>query len=157
MGVIYETKGSTSDTYECQVCSAVREGKKYYILCKRHGYRKDYAMLFWGPKGCNYYYDLNKAGLYTKEEIDKILEYAHPSANKAVLQDIVEPLAVASVIDNRCLGRIVRNTQENRVKVGTKMNELNAGRTSWDDRAFSAVEVFKKKNEHTARILEALS
>ena len=42
---------------------------KYYIICKRHAYRQDHAVLFWGKDKSGYSYNLDDAGVYTKEDI----------------------------------------------------------------------------------------
>jgi len=125
----------------------------YYILCKRHGYKKDHAMLFWGPNNQGYFYDLNKAGLYTSEQASK---FPYPTDDKPIALDLIESMAIESIIENNCIGKIVLNTEENRLKVGTKLKELNAGSTNWDSGAFCSIETFMNKNKNTVQMIEEI-
>ena len=123
----------------------------YYIICKRHGYRQDHAMLFWGPDNSGYYYDLNKAGKYTAEQAKT---FVHPTDDAPVLCSVIDGLSTVVVVDNKGLGRIAPNTKQNRALVGTKVTELHAGSTAWDNRAFCTVDEFKRQTKNVLKILE---
>lgn len=43
----------------------------YVIVCTRHMKQNDYAIRFWGPNSSRYTPNLDEAGRYTKEEIEK--------------------------------------------------------------------------------------
>jgi len=122
----------------------------YYIICKRHGYRQDHAMLFWGKDFKGYNYDLNKAGLYTE---DQLSTFTHPSDDKPIAKDVIDAMVIDAVIDNACLGKIVLNNSTNRSLVGTKVNELHSGPTNWDSRAFCSPEQFMHQSKNTSQIL----
>lgn len=129
--------------------------KFFYIICKLHAYRRDHAVLFWGKNFCGYTYNLDNAGAYTEEEITRFPE-SHYCDDKPIEQNIVDAVAVPSVIDGRTLGRICENTKEIRELLGIKLKDLNTGRTAWDSGAFCEPKRFLYQNEHTIELIDKI-
>ncbi len=127
----------------------------YYIVCKRHMFKKDYAVLFWGPNRQGYRYNLNEAGLYTEEEA-ATFDKAHYNNDIPVRRDTANMCSIESVIDNRVLGRICRNTKRNRWLLRIKLCELLKGKTIWDYTAFCEPERYLKIHEKTAQVIESI-
>ena len=126
----------------------------YYIICKRHMHRKDYAILFWGKDRQGYTYDVNMAGVYTEKDTGSFC--AHHRDDKPIPVATVEALVIPSVIDRSRLGRICRNTLANREVLGIKMSELLNSSTAWDEGAFCSPDAFVNKNLNTVKILEEI-
>lgn len=130
--------------------------QQYYIICKRHGYRKDFAVLFWGSSFSGYTYDINCAGTYTQAQIDDFVKTAHKCDDAPVVKSLVDEMAESYVIDNTKLGLICRNTPESRRRLDIKLNELHTGNTNWDYRAFCEPKLFLYKTKNVASIIEQI-
>jgi hypothetical protein len=128
---------------------------EYYVVCKRHAYRKDYAVLFWGKNFNEYTYNIDDAGIYTEEEIVGLPE-SHFRDDKPVSVEIVDKGAILSVIDNARLGKVYLNTGENRRTIGTSISELHTGPTNWDSENFCTPEYFLVKNKNVASVVRAI-
>lgn len=128
---------------------------EYYIVCKRHGYRKDYAINFWGPNNSGYSYNLNYAGIYSEEDIKKF-PMSHYCDDMPVLKSVVDSFAIDAVVGNRELGKACPNTPETRKELGVKLTELHTGPTSWDSRAFVNPKLFLNRNKNTIDIIKQI-
>jgi len=129
---------------------------QYYIICKRHGHKKDYAILFWGPNHTGYRYNINDAGIYTEEEI-KHFDEDHYCDDKPVLKSLVDDLLIDMVIDNTKLGKVCLNNQTNRKILDIKLTELHSGETNWDKRAFCKPKLFLNLNQNTLNIISEIN
>lgn len=125
---------------------------EYYIICKRHAHKKDFAILFWGPKHTGYHYNVNNAGIYT-EKVANTFDKDHYSDDMPVLKQIVDSLLVDMVIDNTKLGKVCLNNQQNRKILGIKLLEMLDGDTAWDKGAFCKPEMFLNLNQNTLNII----
>lgn len=125
---------------------------EYYIICKRHMHKKDHAVLFWGPNHSGYRYNISEAGRYSEEQI-KFIDANHYCDDMPVKREIVDLSATESVIDNRVLGLILKNTKVNRKKVGIKLTELHSGDTMWDSRAFCEPKLFLIRNKGIEKLI----
>lgn len=127
---------------------------KYYIICKRHAYKKDFAILFWGKNFSGYTYNIENAGVYTGEEVRS--RNLTPCADDIAEEGLIKSLAERYVIDNAQLGLIVRSINSNWKLLNIKASELYKGNTVWDERAFCTPDEFVNKNKNTVKILEAI-
>lgn len=125
--------------------------KEYYVICKRHAFRQDYAILFWGPDNKGYTYNVNVAGVYGEEVLERFRD--HESDDCPVEKSIIDSMVKDSVIDNKVLGKIVLNNPQNRrvLKISTK--ELHAGPSNWDYRAFCSPKQFLIQNQDTIELI----
>lgn len=123
-----------------------------YILCKRHGYKKDYAFLFWGPDHCGYSYDLGRAGKYKID--DPRLKSLHPCDDALVSCAEVDALATTTIIDHSRLARVCCNTKATRSKLKVALKELHSGNTSWSASAFMSPAEFARKHKNTLEVLK---
>ena len=129
---------------------------KYYIISKKHMYRRDFAINFWGPNRSGYTYNLNYAGVYCQAEADELAENFHRASDILVLKSMVDPLAEEYVIDKRALGKICKNNKENRVIFDIKLTELLTGWTAWNSGAFAEPKTFVYNNRHTIKLLSQI-
>lgn len=84
--------------------------KKYYILAKDRGYIGN-QLIFWGPNNSGYTANLNRAGVYTQEQIDANPKYYNNGKEtKAVPVDIVDSLSYPSV-DANCAITMYEDTK----------------------------------------------
>jgi hypothetical protein len=127
----------------------------YYIVCKRHMFKRDHAVLFWGPNRQGYRYNLNEAGIYSEEEA-ATFDKEHYNHDIPVQRGIADMCAIESVIDNRTLGRICRNTKSNRSLFNIKLTELHKGETNWDARAFCEPKRFLNLHENTLQLISKI-
>lgn len=127
----------------------------YYIICKRHMSRKDYAVLFCGPNKQGYTYNVSNAGKYSEDDI-KFIDSDHFCDDMPISCEVVDKLSIDSVIDNRMLGKIVINNKENRDLTGIKIKELLTGNTAWDSGAFCTPERFLYNNKNTLDIISQI-
>lgn len=125
---------------------------EYYIVCKRHFHKKDYAILFWGPNHTGYRYNVNDAGIYTNSEIITFNKNHHDD-DMPVLKSLIDELLIDMVIDNSKLGKICLNNHSNRKLLGIKLSELLSSETVWDKRAFCDPKTFVKINQNTLTII----
>ena len=65
---------------------------KYYILSKKWTQREDQVLTWWGPDHSGYVYDLDKAGLYTKEDAEGVAYGTH-GAHVPVSEEDVNKMA----------------------------------------------------------------
>lgn len=128
----------------------------FYIICKRHAQRSDYAVLFWGKNFSGYTYNLNNAGLYTEQDVANRFKDTNPSDDLPVHRDFVEPLAVDMVIGNKDLGKVVINNPQNRKKLNIKVKEMLTGPSAWDSRSFCKPTIFLQRNQNTLELIEAI-
>ena len=128
---------------------------EYYIICKRHMHKKDFAVLFWGHNHTGYRYNLNDAGIYTEDQI-KSFDKDHYTDDKPILKSIVDDLLLDMVIDNTKLGKICLNNPSNRKILGIKLTELHSGETNWDRRAFCEPKKFLHLNQNTLNIINEI-
>ena len=128
--------------------------KLFYIVCKRHMHRKDHAILFWGPDSSGYQYNTLKAGRYSEQCIARFND--HQSDDMPVQCNIIDAIAIESVIDNNVLGSICRNTASNRKLIGIKLTELLKGDTVWDKRAFCRPKEFLRINEQRIQLVNEI-
>lgn len=69
---------------------------KYYILSKKWTRREDENLTWWGPDQQGYVYDINKAGLYSKEDAFSICKGIH-GAGMPVSEEDVNKLSTVMV------------------------------------------------------------
>lgn len=129
---------------------------QYYIICKRHSHKKDYAVLFWAPNNTGYRYNVSDAGVYTEEEVKKF-DKDHYCDDMPVLKSLVDEMAITMVIDNAKLGKVCLNNPNNRKILGIKLSELLSGETAWDKRAFCKPKLFLKLNQNTQKIINEIN
>jgi hypothetical protein len=127
----------------------------YYIICKRHSSKKDYALNFWGPNRRGYTFDINQAGVYSQEETAEFPE-DHYRDDQPVPVMLIEKLSEYSVIDHATLGKIVRNTKKNRSAVGMKLAEMRGKETIWGSGAFCDPKHFLMSHKKTVNILNMI-
>lgn len=120
-----------------------------YIICKRHMYRNDYAILFWGKDCSGYQYNVLDAGIYKDD--DK--SFGHYKDDQPVKCDLIDVLVIDTVIENRILGKICRNTIKNRKLLGIKLSELRKGPTNWNSKVFCKLDEFVKQNENIVKLV----
>ena len=61
------------------------DGKKYYIWSRKH--TKDYNCIFFGPHWSGYARDLNFAGIYSEEDMQKDVEH-YPLITRENIREI---------------------------------------------------------------------
>jgi hypothetical protein len=111
----------------------------------------DYAILFWGPNHQGYCYDINRAGKYSQEEVDKC--FKRPECDMPVPCEVIDRLAQTSVIDNQAIGRICKNTPTNQRKLKIYRKELLKKDTVWDAGAFCTCEEFLNRYERIYELI----
>lgn len=126
--------------------------KLYYIICKRHMNKNDYAILFWQANSQGYTYNINNAGIYDEKAI-KIISKENYCDDIPVLCESIDNITIRSVIDNRTLGKVVVNNNINRRICNIKLCELLKGPSIWDKKAFCTPERFLALNEETISLI----
>ena len=86
----------------------------YYILSRKWTKREDENLTWWGPDQSGYVYDIDKAGIYSKEEAFSISNGVHGSSI---------PVSVADV--NRLTTRMVYKSDEALKILYSKHSEYN--------------------------------
>jgi len=83
----------------------------YYILCLRHSDINDYAMKWWGPNSSGYTPNLNLAGKYTEDQIQKFKD--HEQEDLPILCTEIDSMAVEREYnyDGWELGRFILNDE----------------------------------------------
>jgi hypothetical protein len=130
--------------------------KKYYVVCKRHGQKKDYALLFWAENRRGYTFNVDEAGVYYKQDFPE----SHWCDDMPVLKETVDSVAVHSVIDfNSSYAKLIKvcvNNSKNRKLLNIKISDLRNGATNWDSKNFCTPKMFANRNKNTIKILRKI-
>jgi hypothetical protein len=118
-------------------------------------FKKDFAILFWGPNNTGYQYNIDEAGIYSEEEAAKF-DKEYYCDDMPIQKSIVDAVSIDSVIDNQVLGRICQNTKSNRNLIGIKLSELRTGDSIHNHHIFCEPTKYLQLHENTMRIIDQI-